>query len=142
MAIGSIGVRITTFTGTTSACFEARTTSAVRATVLEVSIIATAATAQSFGLGRPQAIGVTPTSPVAFQRDEPGAPVCVTTTALAWATSPTVPLVYHRRWNSAAAGGGIIWTFPRGLVIPVSSSVVLWNITTTIASDVNMVIDE
>jgi hypothetical protein len=37
---------------------------------------------------------------------------------------------------------GIVWTFPRGLVIPISSSLVIWNITTTVACDVNCVIDE
>lgn len=143
MAIGSIGVR-TTAVAATVAQYEIRTTAAVRATVLELGIItATAATSQQVGLGRPQAIGVTPTTPVLFQRDEPGAPACVTTTALAWATGPTIPLVFHRKWTGAATVGvGIIWTFPRGLVIPVSSSLIVWSITTTPGNDINAVIDE
>jgi len=142
MAIGSIGVRTTNLT-ITQACLEIRTTAAVRATVLELSIIGATGTAQSLGLGRPQAQGVTPGGTSTFQRDEPGAPVCVTTTALSWATSPTVPLVFHRRWNGAATiGVGIIWTFPRGLIIPVSASLVVWNITAAVASDINVSIDE
>lgn len=142
MAIGSIGVRTQNFT-ITQACLEIRTTAAVRATILEMSIVQATATAQSLGLGRPQALGVTPGTTSTFQRDEPGAPACVTTTALTFGTSPTVPLVFHRRWNgSATIGVGIIWTFPRGLVIPVSSSLVVWNITTSVACDINVALDE
>ena len=142
MAIGSIGVRTTNLT-ITQACLEIRTTAAVRATVLELSIIQATATAQSLGFGRPQAIGVTPGGTSTPIRDEPGSPVCVTTTALSWGTSPTVPLVFARRWNGAATiGVGIVWTFPRGFVVPVSSSVVVWNITASVANDINVAIDE
>lgn len=142
MAIGSIGVRTTNLT-ITQASLEVRTTAAVRASTLEMSIIQATATAQSLGLGRPQAIGVTPGGTSTPVRDEPGSPVCVTSTALSWGTSPTVPLVFTRRWNSAATiGVGIIWTFPRGFIIPVSSSIVVWNITAAVASDINLVIDE
>lgn len=142
MAIGSIGVRTTNLT-ITQACLEIRTTAAVRAALLELSIIQATGTAQSLGFGRPQALGVTPGGISTPIRDEPGAPVCVTTANLSWGTSPTVPLVFARRWNSAATiGVGIIWTFPRGFVIPVSSSVVVWNITTALASDINLVHDE
>jgi hypothetical protein len=142
MAIGSIGVRSSNLT-ISAASLEIRTTAAVRATLLEVSIIQATGTAQSLGLGRPAAIGVTPGTTSTFQRDEPGAPACVTTTALSWATSPTAPTIYHRRWNSAATiGVGIIWTFPRGLIIPVSSSIVVFNITAAVACDINVAIDE
>ena len=48
-----------------------------------------------------------------------------------------------RRWNSAATiGVGIIWTFPRGLIVPVSASLVVFNITTVVACDANIAIDE
>lgn len=142
MAIGSIGVRTTNAT-ITQAAAEIRTTAAVRATVLEVSYIQSAGAAQSIGLGRPQAQGVTPGTISTFIRDEPGAPVCVTTMNLSFGTSPTVPLVFARRWNSAATiGVGIVWTFPRGFVVPVSASLVVWNITAGQLSDLNVVIDE
>jgi hypothetical protein len=143
MAIGSIGVRQTNLT-ITQAGLEIRTTAAVRATVLELSLLSGNATLANIGLGRPQAIGVTPGGTSTFVRDEPGAPVCVTTTALSWATSPTVPLVFMRRFSCTAVGAGVIWTFPRGLTIPVSSSLVTWNITavTTTGMDINVVIDE
>lgn len=141
MAISSLAQRTTNFT-TAQASVEWRTPSTVRPKVLEVSVIQATATAQSLGLGRPQAIGVTPVN-VLFQADDPGDPVSVMNGSLSWATSPTVPLIFHRRWNSAATiGVGVVWTFPRGLVIPVSSALVLWNITTAVAVDVNCVIDE
>lgn len=142
MAIYSLAQRTTTFTSATAANVEWRTPSTVRAKILEVSYISSAATAQTIGLGRPQAIGVTPVN-VLFQADDPADPTSVMNGSLSWATSPTTPLIFMRRWNGAATiGVGVVWTFPRGLVIPVSSSVVLWNITTTVASDVNCVIDE
>lgn len=140
--ISSLALRTTTFTTTTSACWELRTPSSLRPRVLEIGIIQVTATAESLGLGRPQAIGLTPAN-VLFQVDEPGDQPSLMNASLSWATSPTVPLIYHRRWNSAAtAGVGIVWTFPRGLVIPVSSSLVLWNITTAVACDVNCALDE
>ena len=142
MAISSLAQRTTTFTTTTTANVEWRTPASVRPKVLEVSYISAGATAQSIGLGRPQAIGITPVN-VAFQNDDPADVASVMNGSLSWGTSPTVPLIYHRRWNGAATiGVGVVWTFPRGLVIPISSSLVLWNITTTVASDVNCICDE
>ena len=141
MSISSIGLRTTNFT-TTQASWELRSPAGVRPKVLEISIIQATATAQSLGLGRPQAQGVTPVN-VLFQQDDPNDPASVMNASLSWATSPTVPLIFHRRWNSAATiGVGIVWTFPRGLVLPVSASLVLWNITTAVACDVNCVLDE
>jgi hypothetical protein len=141
MALSSLGLRTTNFT-IAQACAEYRTGASKRAKVLEMSIIQVTATAESLGLGRPQAIGITPVN-VLFQMDDPGEAASVMNGSLSWATSPTVPLIFHRRWNSAAtAGVGIVWTFPRGLIIPVSSSVVVWNITTAVACDVNVALDE
>lgn len=118
------------------------TPATVRPRLLEVSIIQVTGTAQSIGLGRPATAG-TPTGPVLFQADDPGDPASVTNGHITWSAQPTAPTIFHRRWNSAATiGVGIIWTFPRGLVIPISSSLVSWNITAAVAMDVNFVIDE
>ena len=143
MSISSLALRTTTFTATTAANIEWRSAAGGRPKFLEIGWInATTATAQSIGLGRPQAIGLTPVN-VLFQADDPGDPVSVVNGSLSWATSPTVPLIYHRRWSGAATVGvGIIWTFPRGLTLPISSAIVVWNITTTVAADVNAVCDE
>lgn len=141
MAISSLGQRTTNLT-ITQASLEIRTAATKRVKLLEMSLIQATATAQSLGLGRPQAQGITPVN-VLFQMDDPGEAASLTNSSLSWATSPTVPLIFHRRWNSAATiGVGIVWTFPRGLVIPVSASLVVWNITTAIALDANMVLDE
>lgn len=141
MAIYSLAQRTTNLT-VSQACVEWRAPATVRAKILEVSYISATGTAQSIGLGRPAAIGVTPVN-VAFQPDDPADPASTMNGSLSWATSPTSPTIFMRRWNGAATiGVGVVWTFPRGLVIPVSSSVVIFNITATVASDVNCVIDE
>lgn len=141
MAISSLGQRTTNLTITQDS-WELRTAATGRAKVLEISIIQATGTAQSLGLGRPQAQGVTPVN-VLFQRDDPGDPASVVNASLSWATSPTVPLIFHRRWNSAATiGVGIVWTFPRGLIVAASASLVVWNITTALASDINCAIDD
>lgn len=142
MAFSRLGLRTTTFTATTAANVEWRSPATVRPKIMEISYISATATAQTIGLGRPQAIGITPVN-VLFQPDDPGDPASVMNGSLSWGTSPTVPLIFHMRWNGAATiGVGIVWTFPRGLVFPVSSAMVLWNITTTVASDVNCVVLE
>lgn len=139
--ISSLALRSTNLT-ISQASWELRTPASLRPRVLELSIIQATGTASSYGLGRPQAIGVTPVN-VLFQVDEPGDQPSLMNASLSWATSPTTPLIFMRRWNSAATiGVGIVWTFPRGLVVPVSSSLVIWNVTATVACDVNCAIDE
>lgn len=113
----------------------------VRAALLEYGMIQATGTAQSIGLGRPATIG-TQTGPVLFQQDDPGDPATVVNGHITWSVQPTAPVIFHRRWNSAATiGVGIIWTFPRGLVIPISGALVGWNITAAVAMDVNCVVD-
>lgn len=142
MSLASIAVRTTNVT-IANANQEIRTTAAVKARILEISVVQVTATAQSQGFGRPAVQGVTPGTISTFQRDDTADPACVTTTNLTWGTSPTAPTSYHRRWNSAATiGVGIVLTFPRGLVIPVSASFVTFNITAAVAMDVNIAIDE
>jgi len=105
--------------------------------------VASGVPASVVGIGRPQAIGVTPTSPVTVVAEDPGDPAGTVTTALAWGTPPTVPLFFLRRLNlPATIGAGVILTFPRGLAIAVSNSIVHWNITATGVMDVHHVIDE
>jgi hypothetical protein len=142
MAIYSLAQRTTTFTTTTTACIEWRSTATDRANVMEIGYISATATAQTLGLGRPQAIGVTPVN-VLFLAEDFSSPASTMNGSLSWATSPTVPLNFFRRFNlPATLGAGIVFTFPRGLNIPISASLVLWNISTTVASDVWCVLDE
>lgn len=142
MSLASVAIRTSNLTITQGSA-EMRTTAAVKARLLELSLVQATATAQSIGLGRPAAIGVTPGTTSTFQRDDSADPACVTTIAATWGTSPTAPTTYHRRWNSAATiGVGIVWTFPRGIIIPVSSSLVVFNITAAVAMDLSACIDE
>ncbi len=118
--------------GTTGvAAAELRAGAADAIWVKEVGIFISAATASVFGLGKPAAIGVTPTTPILGQATNGGA-AAVGATAIAWGTPPTVPAQFYRRIGlPAAIGNGIIWTFQGdGLLIPASSSIVIWNLGT------------
>lgn len=142
MALASIGVR-TSNTTINNAAVQLYTTAGVKFRLLECSIVQATGTASSYGLGRPAALAVTPGTTALLQRDDSADPACVTLTALTYGTSPTAPTIYHRRWNSAATiGVGIVWTFPRGIMIPVSGALVVFNITATVACDVNFAGDE
>src|ERR1700749_3402545 len=109
MALASLALRTTNFTRW-QASIEWVTPSTRRARFLEISIIQATGTVQSLGLGRPAAQGVTPV-PVLFQDDDSADVARVTSGSLSWATSPTAPTVYMRRWNSAATVGvGVVFT--------------------------------
>lgn len=144
MAIYSIAQR-TTVTTIAAAAWEVRSTSANKPKVMEMGISLGAATASIYGIGRPQAIGITPTSPLtALDESDGNGPAGLTTCAVAWGTGPTVPLNFFRRVSlPATIGAGVILTFPRGLGLPVSGSIVLWNITANSAvTEVWAVVDE
>jgi hypothetical protein len=142
MAVYSISNRTTNVTSG-QPCLEIRTTATERAKILELTITMAAATASLFGIGRPQAIGVTPTTPVTVIPEDAAEPTGSAQTALAWGTPPTVPLAFFRRINlPATIGAGRVISFPRGLVIPVSSSLVVWNLGTNGVADIDVVLDE
>ena len=142
MAIYSLALRTTVFTATTTAnhvlCLAP---ASVRPKILEYSYIQLTAVASQIGIGTPQAAATTPTN-VLFQADDSSDPASACNGAIAWVVSPTIPLIFRRRWNGTLASVGVVWTFPRGLTVPVSGSIVNWNIATTVAADVNVVIDE
>jgi len=140
----SLGVRTSQET-TAKPCWEILTGSTPgRVKVFEVGITLAAATTSVFGLGRPQAIGVTPTSPVNFQVEDPNDVLAsgVVQSALAWGTDPTIPSNFFRRVAlPATIGTGVIWTFPQGLIIPVSSSLVIWNLSAVGVADLYAVVE-
>ena len=71
------------------------------------------------------------------------APAALTTAAIAWGTAPTAPAVFLRRADTTVIiGVGVIWTWPRGLVLPASGSVVMFNLITNSTADVWAVVDE
>lgn len=102
-----------------------------RARLMELGFTLVAATASVYGLGRPQAIGITPAGAVDFLPHDSNDVLAsgVIQADTAWGTGPTVPLNFIRRIGlPATIGTGVIWTFGEGIVIPVSSSLVLWNL--------------
>jgi hypothetical protein len=106
-----------------------------------------AATASIYGLGVPAAKGITPTTPVTnLVEGAPATTPALVTTAIAWATGPTVPAAFFRRIGlQAAIGAGLPapWTFGnQGLYVPAGTSIVLWNIGTNGIVDVDIVVDE
>lgn len=135
----------TTGVGVGTAAWEIRTGATPgRWKLIELKIFLAAATASVFGLGQPAAIGVTPTSPVDFLLDDPNDVLAtgVVQSALAWGTGPTVPANFDERISIAGTiGNGGIFTFPAGLVIPVSNALVLWNITANGVADVQAVLE-
>jgi hypothetical protein len=140
MSIFSLSVRTTNIT-IANACLEIRTGSADRPRVMEIDVAIAAATASVFGLGRPAAIGITPTAPVTLLGEDPIDTFSTVQLALAWATGPTSPTGFYRRIPlSATIGAGIIWTFPRGLIISPSSSLVILNITANSVDDITLII--
>jgi hypothetical protein len=142
MAIYSLASRTSaTAIGT---CWELRSTATDRLFIREIGITLATAVASTFGLGRPAAIGVTPTSPVTVLAMDPGNPAGTGTNALAWGTAPTAPVAFLRRIGlPATIGAGVIWSFGgQGLVVPVSSSIVVYNITLNGTADIYVDIDE
>ena len=140
----SLGVRTTSGTAGTAA-WEIRTAATPgRVKVLEIGFFLAAATASVYGLGRPAAIGTTPTTPVDFLPEDPNDVIAanVVLSALAWGGAPTVPTAYLRRISlPATIGTGVIWAFPRGITIPVSYGLVLWNIGTNAVVDAYAVVE-
>lgn len=139
-----LGVRTSSGTAATAAWEIRAGATPGRVRLMEIGFFLAAATASIFGLGRPAAIGDTPTTPVDFL-DEDSDDVlaaAVIQSALAWGTGPTVPAAFLRRISlPATIGAGVIWTFPTGIVIPVSESLVLWNIGTDSVVDAYAVVE-
>jgi hypothetical protein len=142
MSIYSIA-RLGTNTTSGQAAIEIIAPSTMQPKIFEVGLFLSAATASTHSFGRPAAIGVTPTSPVALTSEDPPARNGLTTSALAWGTSPTSPTVDSRRINMPATiGTGVIWTFPKGFGLPVSGTAVIQNLATNAAINTHIVVDE
>lgn len=142
MAIYSCAVRSIS-AASASPLWELRTTSTDRVAILEIGVFLAAATASTIGLGRPAAIGVTPITTVTGVAEEPANPAGTGVVATAWTTAPTIPATFFRRISvPATVGTGVIWTFPRGLFVPISSSIILWNLALNGVTDVYVVWDE
>ncbi|MHA1481891.1 MAG: hypothetical protein ACTSQA_00450 [Candidatus Heimdallarchaeaceae archaeon] len=135
-----LSLAVRTASGTdAAAAWEIRTGATPgRVKVIEIGLFLAAATASIIGLGRPAVTGITPTTPVDFLPEDPDDVIAtgIAQSSLAWGTGPTVPTEFIRRIAlPATIGTGVIWTFPEGLIIPVSDSLVLWNLSTNSVLD-------
>ncbi len=111
--------------------------------IMEIGASLGAATASTYGIGRAANTPVQ-TSGVALLQENPNDPTGNTKAAVAWSTAPTVPANFFRRITlPATIGAGVIWTFPRGLMLAASAAMEFWNIATNSASvNVHWVVDE
>lgn len=108
-----------------------------------ITVTLAAATASSFGLGRPAAKGITPTTPVAsLLEDGSLSDTVLTQTAIAWGTGPTVPAQFLRRFGFPNVIGSYVHYNFTSLYLPPNASLVLWNIGTNGIADVTIVCDE
>ena len=140
----SLGIRTSSGTAAAAAWEIRAAATPGRLRIIELGIFLAAATSSVFGIGRPAAIGVTPTTPVNFLQEDPANVLAndVALSALAWGTGPTAPTDFLRRITlPGTVGAGVIWTFPEGIVIPVSESIVLWNIGTNAVVDAYAILD-
>jgi len=142
MAIYSLSQR-TVVTAAAGATWEIIAGAVRRPRILEIGLSQVTAVAGTYGLGRPAAVGVDPV-PVLFSAELVGDHVSTVNGAVAWSTTaPTVPTLYLRRVTCPATiGAGVIWTFPRGLYIAATLSIVIWVIATAPVCDVWCVLDE
>jgi hypothetical protein len=100
-----------------------------------------AATACVVGLGR-SANTPTLTGGVAFLAEDFDRPTGLTQGAVAFGTVPTQ---FFRRFSLAALlGSAVVYTFPRGIILPAGGqAMVAWNITANSAVvDIHCVVDE
>lgn len=143
MIRGSLGVR-TSSGSSAAAAYELIAPTIKSCLVREMQISLAAATASIYGLGRPAAIGITPTTPVTLLNDRNGDPYeNLSKTAVAWGTGPTVPAAFIRRVGFPAVIGSVIsWVFENGLLIPAGGSLILWNLAANGVIDVSVVVDE
>lgn len=120
-----------------------RTGTARPATVYEVGVYTTTGVAGTVGLIRAATVGATFTSTAAGTPFDAiaGAGVAVVDTAAT--TAPTIsgtPTYFRQAVFPATAGSGVIWTFPEGISVPVSSGLLLWQ-TSTAAVGYNVYFD-
>jgi hypothetical protein len=142
MSIYSFGQNSTVTTSAASA-MDILAASTNSPQIMEIGVNLGAATASTYGIGR---AGNTPvqTSGIAVLQENPNDPTGLSKIAVAWGTAPTVPTNFFRRISlPATIGAGVIWTFPRGLIVAASAAIEFWNLATNSASvNVHWVVNE
>lgn len=129
MGVYSVATR-TVNVNSASAALEIIANAVVSPRLIELCITSQLNSTNALGLGRPAAIGLNPVNLVTVQPENLNDPAGQTQLAVQWGTPPTVPAAFVRRATTVASvGAGIIWSFPRGMIITVSKTLVLWLIT-------------
>lgn len=95
-----------------------------------------------FGVGRPAAAGITPTTPTTFGPIDGVGDRSMTAIALAWGTSPTAPTLFFRRVSVPATIGAIRDTPVLDVYVPAGATLTLHNITGGPTLDVSIDIEE
>jgi hypothetical protein len=116
---------------TAAALFSIKTAASERARIWEIGIFQPGtgtATVVAGGFGQAANSGSVAGTAQAGLKDDPADGASTVNVYAAWTTAPTVPAAFYRRFSlPATLGAGVIFTFPLGLVIPVSADYCLWN---------------
>lgn len=147
MAIYSLAQRGTvTTSGSAVIDVATPTASGTRPRLLECGIFLGAATASTYGIARSSALG-TRTTPTALlpedHQDAVLAGIRLVDMAIAWSVQPTISASDLRRIGfPATVAVGVIWTFPRGIIIAQQLSLCVVNrATNSAALDCHLVAD-
>lgn len=143
MAIYSLALR-TTVTTIAAASWATLSPASNEAALMEIGYFNGAATACVVGIGRTANVP-TLTGGVAYLAEDEGRPTGLTQAAVAFGTAPTAPTQFFRKFSLAAlVGAAVVYTFPRGLVMPAAGQAICtWNITANSAVvDIHAVADE
>ena len=123
--------------------WELQTSALANSRITELTISNFTAQASSYGIGRPSVVGTAYPGLFAFQPEDPGSAPAMSAVALSWTIPPAAPATFFRRWSvgSGTAGTVVMSVFPKGIVVPASSSVALYAsgaaVSVTVIADVN-----
>lgn len=101
--------------------------------VFEVGVTTTTAVAATFTLERSNSVGATFTTTVLGAPEDVQSSAGTGTIDTAITTAPTrlaTPAPFRTMSTTAAAGGGAIWTFPMGLIVPSGGGLLIWQTST------------
>jgi hypothetical protein len=105
-----------------------RTTSSKDIRVWEVGCFCSTAVALSVGLIRSLTVGATFTTITPVAEDtSAGTATALVDTAITTQPTITANTYLRKAVLPATIGAGIVWSFPMGLVVPVSAGLLLWN---------------
>lgn len=128
MARYEIGVSKTTGAAAGLLC-QIRTGSGRDIRIFELGVFASTAVSGEVALVRPTAVGATFTSSAVGAPLDSASSVGAAVIDTVAGTAPTIGTNYMRRIVlPGSIGAGVIWTFPTGINVPVSSAMAIWQL--------------